>query len=169
MGVEFEAEVCEIAAHLAAGAERHGRRLAGKQKPPGQKNVKSASSRSRSVNAEDLRQDNAKLAATLSKVRGLVLLLQRQTNEAEEIRDKERQEYQRLEASAQQLQRDLNHAASKEDLLKHALTTATKSRGNKIDAGLPDKIADCMPVSARSEKNRDVDPCLISPRFTLDR
>merc|ERR1712217_829158 len=101
----------------------------------------------------------------MGKVRGLVLLLQRQTTEAEETKDKERQEYQRLEASAQQLQRELNREASKEDLLRRALTTAAQSTGVALDSRLPDKLADCMPLSARSEKNRDVDPCLISPRF----
>merc|ERR1711920_736046 len=112
----------EIATHLAAGVALSNKR-------PGHRHGKGktkADPSGRSLQADELRLDNAKLEQTLSKVKGLVLLLQKQTEEAECVLDRERCNYQRLEASAKQLEFEIGRELAKEEHLK--LTLAARSQ-----------------------------------------
>jgi len=79
---------------------------------------------------DELRSENSKLQDKLCKARNLVVLLQRQTEEARTERDKEHKRCEGLQLSAQQSQRQLKRETARVHLLERTLSAA--SRGEPV-------------------------------------
>jgi len=112
---------------------RDGRRGHGTASCEG--NEESLTARTLRREVESLRHENTQLLERLGKARGVVTVLQRQTDEARAERDEEQRRSESLRSMAQQLQRQLTREIARASMLERTLSKVSRGEqgGEELD------------------------------------
>eukprot|EP00747_Dinoflagellata_sp_TGD_P164338 gnl/TRDRNA2_/TRDRNA2_184142_c0_seq1.p1 gnl/TRDRNA2_/TRDRNA2_184142_c0~~gnl/TRDRNA2_/TRDRNA2_184142_c0_seq1.p1 ORF type:complete len:844 (+),score=110.49 gnl/TRDRNA2_/TRDRNA2_184142_c0_seq1:65-2533(+) len=111
---------------------------------------------------DDLRHENVRLQEKLGKARSLVLLLQKQADEARSERDRENRRSEGLQLSAQQLQRQLKREIARGQLLERHCTAAVKAQSQgSLSASSAAGAAAEVPAATEAVALDDEDGALV--------